>query len=165
MNVYFTKHKTSSLSNGCGFFLNIVQVAHPEGEVITEQLHDGGRITVLVFLETIKISDCVIKGLLGQFASNVRAAQNLIVEHRPVKNQTQSDRVGALQIFCFCVSFFVTILCLLDNPFTVVTGKEFSKIAEVISFHFQIENFGVSGARVRNELVLEQTKHIVADVF
>lgn len=70
----------------------------PEGEVVTEQLHDEGAVTVRLLRERVELGDGVIEGLLGQVASTVRRVENLVVEHGEVEGQAEADGVGGSQL-------------------------------------------------------------------
>jgi hypothetical protein len=43
----------------------------PEGKVVSEKLHDEGRVLVRLLGEGVKLGDGVVKGLLGKVASTV----------------------------------------------------------------------------------------------
>jgi hypothetical protein len=80
--------------------LDFIQVTGPEGKVIAKQLHDCGRVTVLVFFETIEVGNCVVEGFLCDLASNLWAIQDFVVKDRVVQSQTQSNWMSGLQVFC-----------------------------------------------------------------
>ena len=40
----------------------------PEGQIISDELHDGCGILVLIFLDLVNVSNGIIEGLLGQLA-------------------------------------------------------------------------------------------------
>lgn len=63
------------------FLGGVGEVAGPQGQVVSEELHDGCGISVLVLLETVQVSDRVVEGSLRQFAGMVGRVQDLVVEH------------------------------------------------------------------------------------
>lgn len=75
--------------------LSLVAVRRcPEGEVVTEELHDEGAVTVGLLGQRVELSNGVVEGLLGEVASTVGRVQDLVVEDREVQRQTQTDGVG-----------------------------------------------------------------------
>ena len=60
---------------------HFVDIVGPQGEVVSEQLHDGGRVAVLVFLEGVEVGDGGVEGLLGVLAGDLRVVKDLVVEH------------------------------------------------------------------------------------
>jgi hypothetical protein len=78
-----------------GSLLDVVAVARgPQGQVVTEKLHDEGGVPVALFAQGVELSNSVVEGLLGEVASAVGRVEDLVVEDREVKGQTQPDRVG-----------------------------------------------------------------------
>ena len=47
------------------FFLKL---GSPEGQVVSDELHDGGGILVLVLLDLVNVSDGIVEGLLSELA-------------------------------------------------------------------------------------------------
>ena len=70
----------------------------PQGQVVTQKLHDEGAVTVALFGQGVKLSNSVIERLLGKVASTVRRVQDLIVENGEVKGETKADGVGGGQV-------------------------------------------------------------------
>jgi len=103
--------------------LNIVKVASPQGQIVTEQLHDGCRVAILIFFKAIQISNSIVEGLLGQLASNFRWRKNLVVENWVVKSEAKSDRVRRLQFFGSVWCLFISILSILNHFFTSILKK------------------------------------------
>ena len=100
--------------------LHVVQVASPQGQVITEQLHDGGGVAVLVLLEAVQVGNSIVEGLLGKFAGDLGRAQNLIIENAVVQSQAEADWVGRFQLFSGVRGLLVSILRVLNNFFAAI---------------------------------------------
>lgn len=66
----------------------------PQGQVVTQELHDQGAVTVALFGEGVELSNGVIERLLGKVASTVGRVQNLVVENGEVEGESKTDRVG-----------------------------------------------------------------------
>ena len=73
--------------------IGIGLVARPQCEVITEKLHDEGRVLVGFFVEGIELGNSIVEGLLGYRAGLVRSVENLVVKDGEVKSKTKADRV------------------------------------------------------------------------
>lgn len=87
------------LLGGLGGTLGLAVVGRgPEGEVVTEKLHDEGAVAVRLLGEGVELGNGVIKSLLGQVASTVGRVQDLVVKDREVESQTQADGVGRSQL-------------------------------------------------------------------
>ena len=47
-------------------------VRGPQGEIVTQQLHDEGAVLVAVLVEGVELSDSIVEGLLSQLTGLVR---------------------------------------------------------------------------------------------
>ena len=75
--------------------LSIVAVAaRPQGEVVAQQLHDEGAVTVRLLGERVELGDGVVEGLLGQVAGAIGRVEDLVVEDGEVEGETEADWVG-----------------------------------------------------------------------
>lgn len=81
------------LGGGCGLSLTAVG-GGPQRQVVAEELHDQGAVTVGLLGERVELGDGIVEGLLGQVARAVGRVQDLVVEDREVKGETQADGVG-----------------------------------------------------------------------
>ena len=64
--------------------------------------------------------------------------ENLIIQNRKVKGQTQSDRMCWLHfLFADSKSFSVCLLSLIHNPFLVIASSNLNQRMVVVLFHFQ----------------------------
>jgi hypothetical protein len=70
----------------------------PQGEVVTQQLHNESAVAVRLLGEGVELGDGVVKGLLGEVASTVGRVQDLVVEDREVQGQTEADGVGGREL-------------------------------------------------------------------
>lgn len=71
-----------------------LHVAGPERQVISEELHDQGRILVALLRECVEFGNRIIKCLLGEVARTVGRVEDLVVEYREVEGKTEADWVG-----------------------------------------------------------------------
>ena len=70
----------------------------PQGQVVTQELHDQGAVTVAFLGERVELGNSVIERLLGKVASTVRRIQDLVVENGEVEGETKTDGVGRGEI-------------------------------------------------------------------
>lgn len=70
----------------------------PQGEVVPEQLHDQGAVTVRFLGQGVELGDGIVEGLLGEVAGAVGGVQDLVIEDREVQGQTQADRVSGSEL-------------------------------------------------------------------
>lgn len=57
----------------------------PEGEVVSEKLHDQCAVTVRFLGQRVELSDSIIESLLGKMASTIGGVQDLVVEDGEVE--------------------------------------------------------------------------------
>jgi hypothetical protein len=62
---------TSALTaRGSEIGLVLGHVRRPQSQVVTQKLHDKGRVLVRIFIESVELGNSVVKGLLGELASS-----------------------------------------------------------------------------------------------
>ena len=59
----------------------IIHLASPESEIISNELHDGSGIFVLIFIDVLNIGNSIIEGLLSEFTSLSRAVDDFVTEN------------------------------------------------------------------------------------
>ena len=129
------------ISNSVLFIpLHFIQVTRPKSKIISEKLHDCSRVTILIFFKGIKVCNSVIECLFGELAGNIWTVQYFVVENWIIKGKAKTDRVGALQFCTFINCILVTFLSILNHTLAFFTWSKFTKIAEVVSSHFLVEN-------------------------
>ncbi|KAL2288127.1 hypothetical protein FJTKL_04242 [Diaporthe vaccinii] len=79
-----------SLGGTCGLGLAVVGRG-PQGEVVPEKLHDKSAVPVGLLGQRVELGNGIVEGLLGEVAGTVWGVQDLVVEHREVKGQSQTD--------------------------------------------------------------------------
>ena len=72
------------------------ELTGPKGQVVSDQLHDGGRVFVLVLWEILDVGNSIIEGLLGHLTGFGGLVHDLVVEHGEVEGETKSDGVSFL---------------------------------------------------------------------
>ncbi len=77
------------LLGGIGAGLGLGRVRRsPQGEVVTEELHDEGAVAVRLLGQRVELGNGVVKGLLGKMASAVGRVEDLVVEDGEVEGKT-----------------------------------------------------------------------------
>jgi len=116
-------------------------VAGPQGQVVTQQLHNERRVLVRVLRERVELRDGVVKGLLGQGAGLVGRVEDFVVEHREVECQTEADRVSGWQFRIGNIRRrLVGHKRLLCGFFALVTSGKLGQVAMVVTFHLEVED-------------------------
>lgn len=155
-----------NLSSQSVLFLGGVgEVAGPQGQVVSEQLHDSGRVAVLVLLQTVEVGDGIVESSLGEFASVVGGVEDLVIEHGIVEGKSKSDGMCGLECLSLVACDLVCLLCELDNILALVPREELAEVAEVVALHLHEEDLGLGVLRVGDEGVIEEAEHIVANVL
>merc|ERR1711916_395540 len=72
-----------------------LHVRSPEGEVVTEELHDEGRVLVGLLREGVELGDGVVKGLLCEVAGAVGRVEDLVVEDGKVEGESEAGGGGS----------------------------------------------------------------------
>ena len=70
------------------FFLStsdFIEIRCPQGQIVTQKLHAGGWVTILILFQSVQVCNSIIEGLLGELARDVGTVQDLIVEDWVVK--------------------------------------------------------------------------------
>ena len=134
-----------SVSSGSlGGLLGILHVRGPEGKVVTEELHDEGRVLVALLGEGVELGDGVVEGLLGEVASAVGAVQDLVVEDREVEGKTQADGVGGGQLGDGNVrSSLVSLERLVGGVLALVASGELGEVSVVVTLPVALRKTGV----------------------
>jgi len=80
--LYFKKKFNASIITkltSISFHLN--KITGPKSEIVSEQLHYSGRVSVLFFLESLQIGDCEVESIFGKLASLIRRVQYFVMEY------------------------------------------------------------------------------------
>mmetsp|Transcript_5563 Transcript_5563/g.10575 ORF Transcript_5563/g.10575 Transcript_5563/m.10575 type:complete len:232 (-) Transcript_5563:165-860(-) len=140
-------------------------VTSPECEVISQQLHNESRILVRLFIKSIKFCDGIIKRRLGNRASAIRRVENLIVKHREVESQSETNRMCRGQFSrsnSRCGS--VSVKSRRCASLTGTSSLELGEVTVIISLHLVIEHLGFFRSRVRDETLLNDSEDIIANL-
>ena len=155
-----------SVSSGSlGGLLGILHVRGPEGKVVTEELHDEGRVLVALLGEGVELGDGVVEGLLGEVASAVGAVQDLVVEDREVEGKTQADGVGGGQLGDGNVrSSLVSLERLVGGVLALVASGELGEVTVVVTLHLVVEDLGLARLGGLDEVLVQDVQDVIADL-
>lgn len=139
----------------------------PEGQVITEQLHDQSGVLVGSLRQLIELGDGLIEGILGQLAGSLLVLQDLEEAHRIVKSKTQMDRMGGCKRF---LGSLVGLLVKMSGIFVVVVvDSSLGSVTVVITSHLQVKHDrfvgGTALLTVRDELLLQKVEDTNTDII
>ena len=70
----------------------------PQGQVVTQELHDQSAVPVALLRQRVELSNGVIERLLGQVAGTVGRVEDFIVEDGEVESETETDGVRGGQV-------------------------------------------------------------------
>ena len=113
-------------------------------------------------------------------ASLIWVIQNLVIEDGVVQGQTKSDWVSWLKIssvrskvrsrsthWHFLLGNFegslVSFLWLVHDVLSLLSGSNFSQISEIITLHFQVENFGFTRWSFWDQMFVQETQNDFAN--
>lgn len=141
----------------------LFKLGSPEGQIVSDQLHDGGGILVLFFLDLVNVGNGLIEGFLGKLAGSAGVVLNFVVENRVVKSQAQSNGVGGLEVtlgnFRGSLVGFVGIISGLGVGFSAGVLRD---VSVVVTLHLVVEDLGFGVVGLSDELVGDQVKDLVA---
>lgn len=103
-------------------------------QVITEKLHNEGRVLVALLTEGVELGNCVVKGGLGKVASLVRRVQDLVVEDREVQGKTETDGMGRCKVGLGNFGgVLVSLERLVGRGLSLVTKGELGEVTVVVT--------------------------------
>ena len=102
------------------------QLGCPESQVVPNELHDGGCVLVLVFINLVNVSNGVIESFLGELTGLLWISSHFIVKDGVVKSESKSDGVSCLEITDCCFScLLIGIMSSITSVFVLITGGVF----------------------------------------
>lgn len=103
-------------------------------QVVSQQLHDQGRVLVALLAEGVKLRNGIIESLFSEVASLVRRVEYLVVEDREVEGETKADRVGGRKIGLSDLGgSFVGLKRLVGRFLSLVGRGELGEVAVVVA--------------------------------
>lgn len=146
--------------------ITILHVGGPEGQVVSEELHDQCGVLVALLAEGIQLSDGIVEGLLGQMASTVGGVQDLVVEDGEVEGQSEANGVGRGQLGDGDIrGVLVGLEGLVRGLLALVAGGELGQVAVVVTLHLVVEDLGLSQLGVGDQVISKDLKDIIADAL
>lgn len=140
-----------------------LELRGPESKVVSDELHDGSGILVLVLLDLIDVSNGIIEGLLGKLAGFGGIILDFVVEDRVVQGKTKSDGVSSLKVlFGFLSCAFVGIMSVISSFIVISTAGVFRDVSVVISLHFVVEDQSFGVGSLGDKLAVDEVENFVA---
>merc|ERR1719235_2347905 len=137
----------------------------PQGQVVTQQLHDKCRVLVRVFGDIVQFCNGILECGSSHTACLCRVVEHFVVEHREVQGQTKTDGVRHCKFFCSGHRIIICVLCLVRSCSFFVARGELSNVAVVVALHLVVEDFGLSLLGCRNQRSIQQAQDGVADTL
>mmetsp|Transcript_25836 Transcript_25836/g.65743 ORF Transcript_25836/g.65743 Transcript_25836/m.65743 type:complete len:259 (-) Transcript_25836:40-816(-) len=142
----------------------LLDVRGPEGQVISQELHDESGILVRLLVEGVELRDGVVEGLLGQVAGAIGRVEDLVVEDGEVERQAEADGVGGGEVGEGNVlSRLVRDERVLGRLLAAGAGSELGEVAPVVSLHLVVEHLGLASGRRGDEVAVEDGEDVVTD--
>jgi hypothetical protein len=103
-------------------------------QVVSEQLHDKGRILIALLTQCVELSNGIIESLLRQVASLIGGVQDLVIEDREVQGQTKTDWVcwGEISLSNFG-SILVSFKRLVGRSLSLLGNSELGEISMIVT--------------------------------
>ena len=140
-------------------------VGGPQGEIVSKELHDEGRVLVRLLVEGVELGDGIVEGLLGDVAGAVGAVEDLVVEDGEVEGKAEADGVGGGKVSRGNTrSGLVGIEGGRSGGLARLAGLELGEVTVVIALHLVEEDLGFLGSGVGDEGLLDDTEDVIADV-
>merc|ERR1719471_2436617 len=122
-----------------------LSVRGPQGQIVTEQLHDERGIFVRLLAHVVELRNRVLESRASHLARLFRVRQHLILEDGIIQCQAKADGMRDYQILlCDILSILVSLTCLLCSSALLVTFRELSDVAVVVSLHLLVEDLRLS---------------------
>lgn len=103
-------------------------------QVVTQELHDEGRVLVALLAEGVKLGNGVVESSLGKVAGLVGRVQDLVVENGKVQCKTKTDGVSRGQVGLGNLgSVLVGLERLVGGSLALVTESELGKVTVVVT--------------------------------
>jgi len=104
--------------------------------------------------------------LFGHLTGFAGLIHDLIVEHREVQSQTESDWVGGLQVFVGRFSGgIIGFEGILRDLLHLVTFGVLTDVPEVVTLHLEEEDFALSGLGLWNQVIIDEAKDVIAELI
>merc|ERR1719221_504883 len=144
----------------------LLPVGGPQGQIVTQQLHDQCGILVGILRDVVQLSDGIFKGCASHLASLIWIGQDLVLEDREVQRQAQANGMGhSKTLLSHLGCLLVCLAGTLCSSGLTVSVSEFSNVAIVVSFHFLVEDLGLVLRSLGDQVLVEQTQDRIADLL
>ena len=111
-------------------------------KVISQELHDEGRVFVALLAESVELSNCIVESLLGEVASLVWRVEDLVVEHREVQSKAESDGMRGCEISLS--NFGGILVCfkrLVRRPLSLLRNGKLSEVSVVVALPLRCQSY------------------------
>jgi len=147
-------------------FSFVLELRGPQSKVVSDELHNSGRVLVLFLVQMLDVSNSVVESLLGKVAGLGGLVHDFVVEDREVKGKTKSNGVGGLKVLGGNIrGLLVGIEGTVSNTLVSITGSVFGDVSEVITLHLEEENLGFGVLGTFDKDLVQKLENISAEIF
>merc|ERR1719162_2321880 len=166
MSVHLKARWISCLSQGHTVTRSLVTclIGCPQGQVVTEQLHDEGGVLVRVLSNIVELCNRIFECCSSHLASLLWIIEHLVLKDGVVQCQAKTDRVCHSQVFlCNLLCLLICHASILCGFSLVVTICVLCLVAVVIGLHLLVEDLRLAIACLGNEVSIQQPQDCAAD--
>merc|ERR1711916_354198 len=128
-----------------------LHVRSPEGEVVTEELHDEGRVLVGLLREGVELGDGDVEGLLCEVASAVGRVEDLVVEDGKGEGKSGGGLVCNQRV--------------LGGSLAARAGGKLGEVPVVVTLHLVVKDARLARRRRGDEVVVKDVEDVRADLL
>merc|ERR1719201_2300520 len=137
----------------------------PEGQVVTEELHDEGGVLVRLLGNIVEVANGALEGVLCHVAGFLWLLHDFVLEDRVVQNQAKANWVCGCKIGSGNFQgLAIGCIGILGSSILGGTNAELSNVAVVVSLHLLVEDLSIRIIGSCNELAIKETDDLIADL-
>merc|ERR1712187_982988 len=140
-------------------WVSALLIGGPQGEIVTQELHDESGVFVRILGDIVKLSNRVFERSACHLASLLGLLQNFVLKDRVIQCKAKTDWVSHSQVFlsdCLCIC--ICSACALGCFALLIPFGELSDVTVVVGLHLLVENLRLAVARLRDEVSVQDTQ-------
>merc|ERR1712226_790007 len=158
LNIAVTRSLSLSL-------IGLLLIRSPKREIITQQLHDERGILVGVLRDVVELSNSILEGGAGHLAGLIGILEHFVLKDGVVEDEAKADRVRDGQVLLGnLLCGFVRLPGTLGGLALLVALAELGDVTVVVGLHLLVENLGLSGGRLGDEVILQKLQDGATDL-
>ena len=144
----------------------VVFSSRPQGEVVSQQLHNQRRVLIRVLRQAVELSNRLVERTLSNSARLAMVPDDLVIKHGDVERKAEANRVSRLQLLRVSRCLIVGVLSFRGNFLFFVWIADLCQVAVVVSLHLVVEHlrfFFIGAVGPWNQVIVKQGEHVLAD--